>query len=169
MNAVRIVAASVLLALPIVALSRAPYTPAGAGDAVLRLSWRMSMSAREECRPRTQQELDALPVHMRTPEVCTRDRASYVLVTQVGDERPDTTGLLRGGVKGDRPLFVLDERRLAIGQHRIRVELLRGTDTAGSIMLASLDTLLSFQPGTVRLVTMDGDAVRLVIRSSAPE
>ena len=45
-----------LLVLPIAALSRLPYSPAGAEDAVLRLSWRMSVSAKEQCRTRTQEE-----------------------------------------------------------------------------------------------------------------
>jgi hypothetical protein len=154
---------SALLVLPIAALSRAPYyTPPGAGDALLRFSWRMSIASREECRPRTQEELDALPVHMRTPEVCTPDRASYVLVTRIDGGRPDTLPLLRGGVKGDRPLFVLEDRRLPPGDHGVYVALLRLRDSSETT-LASLDTVLRLDAGMIRLITLDA-AGALVLR-----
>src|SRR5690606_5782376 len=51
-------------------LARAPYHPPGSDTGLLRLSWRLRGEKVESCRPRTQAELDALPVHMRTPEVC---------------------------------------------------------------------------------------------------
>lgn len=150
----------------IAGLARAPYyTPPGAGDAMLRFSWRMSVTARENCRPRTPAELDALPVHMRTPEVCTRDSARYALITTIDDAAPDTVHLLRGGVKGDRPLFVLEERTLPPGRHRVRIELLR-MSSAGVEILGEIDEVLTLEEGAIRLITLDL-AGRLVLRSSA--
>ncbi|CAN5656976.1 hypothetical protein BH23GEM9_BH23GEM9_36210 [soil metagenome] len=162
---IRIVLCTALITVPIAALTRAPYTPPGAEAAILRFSWRMSVVAREDCRPRTTQELDALPVHMRTAELCTRDRARYVLITRVDATAPDTLELLRGGVKGDRPLFVLEERTLAPGRHRVAIDLYRLTDNAGEL-LASLDTVLALEPGEVQLVTLDSEGRRLTVRSS---
>jgi hypothetical protein len=166
MRVARIVAASALLTLPIAALARAPYTPPGASDAILRFSWRMSASAREECRPRTQQELDALPVHMRTPDICTRNTDRYTLVIRVDDSAADTLELVRGGVKGDRPIFVLEERRLSTGTHRVGVELLRLDNAGVATVVASLDSVLTLRRGGVQLVTLQDDGRTLTVRSS---
>lgn len=153
--------ATALLVLPLAALTRLPYTPPGAGDAMLRLSWRSIVSGSERCRDRTPAELDALPVHMRTPQVCTTDPADYMLTVRVGGVS-DTLRLLRGGVKGDRPLFVLEERRLPAGRESVAVGLLRQAPDGVSV-LAALDTVLGFEAGRVRLVTLDPDG-RLVVR-----
>ena len=163
MKAVRILLCTVLLVLPIAALSRAPWIPAGASDAVLRFSWRMSVTGERSCRARTQQELDELPVHMRTPEICTVAAATYLLITRVGDAAADTTPLLRGGVKGDRPLFVLQERAVQPGQQRVSVQLVRVT-RGSSAILASLDTVLAMQRWRVQLVTLN-EADRLIVQS----
>lgn len=156
---------SVALVLPIVALARAPsYTPPGATDAMLRFSWRMDVTLRENCRTRTAAELEALPVHMRTPEECTPLPATYALITRVANAAPDTLYLVRGGVKGDRPLFVLEERTLQAGDHRVRITLQRSTAT-GVEVLASLDSTLTLREGEVQLVTLDGNG-RMVVRSA---
>ncbi|HUG39323.1 MAG TPA: hypothetical protein VMM12_02505 [Longimicrobiales bacterium] len=161
-----IVVCSGAMVFALAGLSRAPYTPPGADAAILRFSWRMSVTAREDCRPRTAEELAALPAHMRTPEVCTRDRAAYSLVTRIGSAGPDTMQLTRGGVKGDRPVFVLEERTLPDGYHRVRVGLLRVTESSGTEILAALDTVLRLERGRIQLVTLDADARRLTTRSS---
>jgi hypothetical protein len=154
-----------VMVLAVAAGSRVPYAAPHGDDAVLRLSWRSTITAREQCRQRTAAELEALPVHMRTPEVCTRDEATYVLITQVGDERADTIALLRGGVKGDRPLFVRSERRLPPGEHRVYVSLERAS-ASGRESLAAMDTVLELRAGHVLLVTTDADGRTLVVRSS---
>lgn len=157
------------MTLIVAALARAPYTPPGAEEAMLRFSWRLSVPANENCRPRTQAELDALPAHMRTAEVCTRDEAAYSLVTRIDEAAPDTVQLLRGGLKGDRPLFVLREHALPPGRRRIRVELRREVPSSASTLLAGLDTVVELVPGRVQLVTLDAEARRFLVRSSAPE
>lgn len=166
--ALRVALLTAALALPLAALARAPYTPAVAGDAVLRFSWRLSAPAQERCRARTAAELEALPLHMRTPEICERVVARYTLVTATGDARPDTVALEGGGVKGDRPLFVLQERVLPAGPRRVRVELWRegvggaGGAPAGRARVAALDTVIDMAPGRVRLVTLEGAGGLLV-------
>lgn len=156
--------AAALLTLPIIALSRLPYSPAGGDAAVLRLSWRMNITAREQCRPRTQQELDALPVHMRTPEVCTRDAADYFLITRIGTAALDTVQLIRGGVKGDRPLFVQRETPVESGTHAVVVELQRVNGDSVRHALLRLDTVIDFEAGAVRLVTTDRESATLTVR-----
>lgn len=164
MRYVRMLLCSVALTLPIAALARAPYTPPGAGDAMLRFAWRMNVTARENCRTRTAEELARLPVHMRTPEICTRDAASYSLITRIGAATPDTVQLTRGGVRGDRPLFVLEQRKLPPGRHRVRIALHRVTATNNEV-LGELDTVLTLRRGDIQLVTLDA-AGELTARSS---
>jgi hypothetical protein len=163
MKHVRMLATTALLMLTVAALSRLPHTPPGADNAVLRLSWRMSVSG-AHCRDRTQQELEALPVHMRAPQVCERDAARYILVTRVGEAAADTVDLARGGVKGDRPLFVLRERVLPPGPQRIQVAVHRLGGLPPSALPTGLDTTLIMVPGRVALITLDADAHRLVVR-----
>jgi len=167
MRRARIIIASALIVFPIAALARAPWTPAGADEAVLRFSWRPGGTDRTECRTLSQEELDALPVHMRAPEVCERDRATYLLVTSLDGAAPDSMVLARGGMKGDRPLFVLGERRLAPGRHMVDVTLYRITDDSTAIISATRADL-DFAPGDVHLVTATGEGSDLVIRSPSP-
>jgi hypothetical protein len=161
----RAIVAAAIITLPIAALARAPYTPPGADDAVLRFAWRMNAPARENCRPRTQQELDALPVHMRAPEVCTRDAAGFALIMRIDGAPPDTMHLVRGGMKGDRPIFVLEERTVIPGTHAVVLELQR-VSASGTSVVAALDTVLRLEPGDVSLVTLHADDGALLVRSS---
>lgn len=163
MRKIGVVLCTAAVTFGLAALSRAPWSPPGADEARLRMSWRMDVTVRENCRTRTSDELASLPVHMRTPEVCTPVEASYALVTSLNGAPPDTLALTRGGVKGDRPLFVLQERVLEPGRHAIEMTLERHT-ASGSEVLAMLDERLTMRKGEVQLVTLDA-AGRLVVRS----
>jgi hypothetical protein len=183
----RALAVTAVLVVIIAALARAPYSPPVTGDAVLRLAWRTNTLVREICRPRTPAELEALPVHMRTPEECTRERSEYRLVVAIDGERPDTLRVAGGGLRGDRPVFVMQERLLPAGEHDVRVTFapwtdhddallgpdtatVFGVDTTDALRLSAsaalrLDTSLLFVRGHVHLVTLDTEGRRLVVRS----
>jgi hypothetical protein len=163
-SVLRALACTAVLVLPLVALARAPWTPPGQDHGVLRLAWRINDSVREDCRPRTQQELDALPVHMRTPEECTGVRSTYRLILEVGDTSPDTVRIVPGGMRGDRPVFVLEERRLVPGPHALRVRFDREPAIADGTAL-QLDTVIDVVRRSVYLVTIDAAGSRLVVRS----
>jgi hypothetical protein len=163
MPMLRIVLVTAAAVLVLAALSRAPYTPPRADAATLRYSWRLSVSATENCRPRTQAELDALPVHMRTPTVCTPVRSVYSVVSRIGSEPPDTLHAGESGARGDRPIYVLHERVLSPGPHRVRVELLR-TEGSRVEALAAIDTVVVLESGVVRLLTLDPERGDFVVR-----
>ena len=152
-------------------LSRAPFQPAGSDDSLLRLSWRLRPPVMETCRMRTQAELDALPVHMRTPEVCEQRAGAYRLVVRIDTLPPDTTRVQRGGAKGDRPLFVLREVPLASGPHRLHIQF-EPEDSAGRdpvMRPLALDTVLQLEPGAVALVTLDPEGRTMVVRQSTQQ
>ncbi|HEX6308128.1 MAG TPA: hypothetical protein VFZ69_08075 [Longimicrobiales bacterium] len=149
-------------------LSRAPYDPPGNDAALLRLSWRFRAEASEQCRPRTQAELDALPVHMRTPEICEKELHAYLLVLRIDDGAADTLRVLPGGLRADRPAYVLRDTALAPGPHRIHVSFFREDTGAGRAPPAlQLDTALHMTRGAIDLITLDAPARRLVVRRAA--
>ncbi len=102
--------------------SRVPYSPGDSDASILRLSWRLRGEKVETCRDRTPAELEALPVHMRTPQVCTGHLVSYLLTLRVDGEVVDTTTFLPAGAKGDRPIFVLHDEPLVPGRRKVRVD-----------------------------------------------
>lgn len=145
-------------------LARAPYDPPDGEHGVLRLSWRLRGERTETCRTRTAAELEALPVHMRTPQVCAGQLVGYLLTLQVDEAAPDTATVLPGGARGDRPLFILRETPLSPGPHRVRVTLAR-SDGRGAAF--TLDTVLTAAAGAVELITLDAEGGRLVHRTTA--
>ena len=155
---------TVLATLALGWLARAPYTPPGSDSASLRLSWRLRSAGTETCRPRTQAELDALPVHMRSPDVCESRQLVYWLIMRIDDTTLDTLRVVPGGLKQDRPAYVLHERTLAPGSHHVRVHFEEQGAAVTSAPLV-LDTVVQFQAGVVHLVTLDGGNTRLVLRS----
>ncbi len=151
--------------------ARAPYHPPHSQDALLRLSWRLRLPAAEVCRQRTREELDALPVHMRAPEVCESHVDTYTLRVRIDSLAADSALVLPGGVRADRPVYVLRELPLAPGPHRVRVRFERNGASSTTIMdtiprVLALDTVLHMRSGVVALITLDDG--RLVVRSSAP-
>lgn len=158
---------TVIMTVGIGWLARAPYEPPGSDSAILRLSWRLRAPVAETCRPRTQTELDALPVHMRTPEVCQSRTAVYDLSVQLDSLKADTSRVLQGGAKGDRPLFVLKEMALEPGPHHVRIRFASGAGVpAAEPVVLALDTVLHMHAGAIALVTLGSDGRTLIVRQS---
>jgi hypothetical protein len=99
------------------------------------LRWRM-----QECRRLSPEELEALPVHMRRPEVCAGRVAPYRLQVLLGGAMVTDTVIGAGGAPGGTP--------------------------ATPAMLA-LDTTLIIQPGRYALVTYESGRSGLVLRTEA--
>ena len=149
-------------------LGRAPWQPPGTDGALLRLSWRFRAELTENCRPRTQTELDALPIHMRAPEVCEKATPEYLLVVSIDNGAADTLRVLPGGLRADRPAYVLLDTLLAPGRHNVDVTFTRAGDMADVAPL-TLDTILDMPRGTIALLTLDAAGNRLVVRLPATD
>lgn len=102
------------------ALSRVPYGDP-AEQAVLRLSWRVRGPRISECRTLTPDELDALPAHMRRPQVCEGRNLPYELLVEVDGHVVDAGLVLAAGARQDRPLYYHRQITLAPGTHHVRV------------------------------------------------
>ena len=143
--------------------SRVPVTPSNVDYGLLRLSWRMAGRSSEHCRQRTDAELAALAVHMRTPRVCERRGVSYRLIVEIDEARADTTLLKPAGAMGDRPVFVLHEARLAPGQHRVDVRLEPITH-GPRVNTLTFDDQIRFARNSIELITLSEDGNGLLHR-----
>ena len=163
-TALRILAGILTGGLVLAALgwvSRAPYDAPGSDDALLRLSWRMQSAESQVCRDRTQAELDALPAHMRTPQVCESRPLVYELESTIDDGPEEERRVRAAGARGDRPLVVWHEVRLEPGRHRVRVHFHREGGTTAEQL--TFDGAVDAVPGKVVLITLD-ETGRLVAR-----
>jgi hypothetical protein len=145
------------------ALSRAPFHQPSSDQALLRLSWRLRGERTEVCRDRTPEELAKLPVHMRTPQVCSGHLATYDLRIRVDSSREIVRTIEPEGARSDRPLYVLHEIALSPGVHRVQIRFSR--KGSGDSAAYEMDSLLTAKPGDIELVTIDHQLNRLVHRS----
>jgi hypothetical protein len=164
--------------------SRVPYSPPGSDSSMLRLSWRLRGEKKEECRARTPEELAALPVHMRTPEVCTGHLVSYRMTLRIDDAQPIVKTFLPAGAKGDRPIFVMFDQPLTPGEHTIGIEFAPIEDDADDDhdgndhddgddddnedddhAPLTFHSRVRVMPGHILLITMSEDATTLLQKS----
>jgi hypothetical protein len=155
-RAVRLLA-SVALVASMGALSRLPYSASDEGETALRLSWRFRGEEAASCRRPTEAELEELPAHMRNPDACSGTLPSFELRVEIDGETKVARMVRPSGARGDRPVFVYHELRLSPGIHRVAVRFgpadAPEPPTEVAIRALLLDTLVSFDPDRVLLVT----------------
>lgn len=117
------VVVAVLLTGGIGALSQVPYPVEAAGQAWIRLSWRVSAPGIEECRALTDAELSDLPIHMRRDTVCETQPTVYRLHIALDDRAVEETLIRGGGTRRDQPIHVYRELRTRAGAHRVAIRL----------------------------------------------
>ncbi len=154
-------------AVVLVLLSALPYDAADEGLGMIRLSWRYRIAPTQECRTRSQEELDALPVHMRTAEVCERGIPSYRMSLQVDGDSIFEDVIRPGGAAGDRPLYVHRDLEVAPGVHTITIRFDPLADGGVGEGGLSFDRTVTISSGEVVLVTYDANADRLELAESS--
>ena len=113
---------------------------------------------------RTQAELDALPVHMRTPQICTGHLVAYRMTLRIDDEVVDTATYLPSGAKGDRPIFVLHDVPVTVGEHDVEVDFVPVEAIRGAKARAlHFDEDIDARPGRIRLITLAPNANVLML------
>lgn len=168
-------AAAVLVAVAATAavawLSRLPSEFGSSGDrnATIRLSWRAAGVPVEDCRTRTEKELAALPVHMRSPQECTRALAPFELAVALGGNPVVRDTVFPKGARGDRPVYVFRDLPAAAGRVPISItfEALAGEEAQADEAPTryAWDGVVEVAAGHVALVTLDGEG-KLVVRTS---
>lgn len=114
-----------ILTFGIAALSDAPYRPYPERDAMVRLAWSARPERIETCRRQTEEELAKWPPHMRQLVVCEGTSARYQLEVLRDGDRVLLDTVRGAGARGDRPIFLLREERVAPGTMRLEVRFTR--------------------------------------------
>lgn len=150
-------------------LSRVPVAFSEAGDALLRLSWRMDGVTAEACRERTPEELERLAVHMRNPRACIGHIAPYAISLVVDGVEVVVDTAHPAGARGDRPIYVFADAPVAPGALRVAVDV-RAILPAGVTPEADAVTRLVWEGSVdvgareVALITLDGTGRALELR-----
>ena len=98
-----------------------PYQHESSEEAVIRLSWRTVGERVEECRTPSEEELAALPPHMRQGEICEGAMLPFRLRVAVDGASLFDGQVRTAGARGDRPAYVFQEFRVAPGAHHLQV------------------------------------------------
>jgi hypothetical protein len=61
------------------------------------------------------------------------------------------------GARGDRPLYVAEDLRLAPGPHRVRVEFVPREDPRGDALRLHFDATVAIERGRARLLAFDDE------------
>lgn len=124
MKAARWVVAVVVtgaLTAGLVGLSAAPVATPNASTSRVRLSWRARPERIEVCRTLSQKELEEREEHMRQRVECTGRSATYLLQVESDGVVLHESVAVGGGLRNDRPLFILRDIDIPAGTHRLRV------------------------------------------------
>lgn len=171
-------AVALILAAALSALSRLPLAEPDAERSVLHLTWRLRGEEVVACRAPTEAELAELPVHMRNPDACMGEIPAFRLTVALDGQERVSRVVRPAGVRGDRPLYVYEELRVAPGRHRLEVRFEREGDeddagsgppgaAAASVTSLVLSTSVELAPGQVLLVTRDASGALELRRPEA--
>ncbi len=106
---------------------------------------RLSFSARPEqvevCTVQSEEALAKLEPHMRRRVICEGYSASYLLEIHVDDALLAEDVIRGGGLRHDRPIYLLREYAVPAGQHRLRVTIHRRETIAVDSTIAATTTV----------------------------
>jgi len=132
-----------------------PYQQESSEEALIRLSWRTVGERVEECRTPSEEELAALPPHMRQGEICEGAMVPFRLRVAVDGASVFDGPVHTAGARGDRPAYVFHEFRVPPGPHhlQVRFEVDRGE---GAVLSErpplTLDEEVTLEPRAILLV-----------------
>jgi hypothetical protein len=136
-----------------VALSQVEMAVAPAQEALVRLSWRATARRVERCRVPTEEELAAVPLHMRRAEICEGGLAPFRLRVVIDGETRIDREVRPAGAREDRPTYVLELLPIPPGTHQLEVRFsVVGESDEPALELA---TAIRPDPRDVILVTRD--------------
>lgn len=134
-------------------------------DGLVRLSWRAVGERIEKCRVPSEEELAALPPHMRQKEICEGHLAPFALEVRLDGEPVVDREVRPAGARQDRPTYVFDEIPVAPGSHDLEVVFaVAEGDLASLAAPLRLRTRVEIPARGVVLVTRDDASGELVLR-----
>ncbi len=114
------------ITVAVIAAGSATPLPLHTGDAArIRLSWSARPERIETCRTLSEEEIAALPEHMRREVECEGRFATYALEVSVDGRRLEQSVITGGGLRSDRPIHYLRDFEVAGGDHSLHLSLVR--------------------------------------------
>lgn len=161
--AIRLASAALLLALLVVVthVSVSDPTP----GALLGIAVRTMAGTVQDCRTLSDEELAALPQHMRRKEVCETHGVPYRIEVRVnGETRLDRT-YTAAGIHGDRPIVVDERIDIAPGPHDVSIRFAPAQpDTSGKLPVFQYDRNVVIEEGRIRVAWLEGTTGSFDIR-----
>jgi len=148
------IAAQLALYVPLMVLigyfSAAPkFSPIGASEALLRLSFIHAAQRKAPCRERSAEELAKLAPNMRAALDCPRERAPLLVELELDGKVVLRREVQPAGLKGDGNATVYHRLPLPAGKHRIAVRL---RDRPGEGFNYAREETVELAPGRVLLI-----------------
>jgi len=164
-GATRVAVATIVTALLLAGVAAFSSVPWGAAatDSALRLAWRLPGQSYEDCRPLSEKEIAALPVHMRRTEDCVRIYLKYRLAVWLDGIQVLEEEVQPLGARGDRPLYVERDLPLDPGTHTLRVDFEPVEDPSGKGIRLDYHGQIRAQANRAILMTVAGEPARFEI------
>jgi len=148
------IAAQLALYVPLMVLigyfSAAPkFSPIGASEALLRLSFIHAAQRKAPCRERSAEELAKLAPNMRAALDCPRERAPLLVELELDGKVVLRREVAPAGLKGDGNATVYHRLPVPAGKHRIAVRL---RDRPGEGFNYAREETVELAPGRVLLI-----------------
>ena len=148
------IAAQLALYVPLMVLigyfSAAPkFSPIGASEALLRLSFIHAAQRKQPCRERSAEELAKLAPNMRAALDCPRERAPLLVELELDGKLVLRRVVPPVGLRGDGNATVYHRLPVPAGRHRIAVRL---RDRPGEDFNYAREETVELGPGRVLLI-----------------
>ncbi|MBI3605415.1 MAG: hypothetical protein HY202_05250 [Nitrospirae bacterium] len=131
-----------VIAMILFGSGRPAYSFYQKGDSLLVVSLKVTASPLH-CRELSQEELERLPEHMRTPLECSRKRWPVNVRLELDGENRLEKKYPPGGLWSDGPAFVYEKFKVKPGIHEIRLVMKESPTAPGLVRMEQID----FQPG----------------------
>jgi len=155
------IAVAVVLAAGVGALAHLPFGDPP-DEAALRIALRTPHAQVETCRDRSDEELSALPRHMRQRRLCEVTTVDYHLRVEVDGRTVVDRTVVHRGVRHNRPLVADELLPVAPGSRRVLVRFAPVAKDSipvesPDLVTAFFDESVDFTVGRVRILALDPD------------
>jgi len=152
---IRLASGGALLALVVIVTHVNVSDPAV--GAILGVAVRTMAGTVQECRALSEEELAALPQHMRRKEVCETHAVPYRLEVRVNGEVRLDRVYRAAGFHGDRPITVDERIGVAAGAHDVAIRFAPADGAgAGELPVFTFEKRIDLAEGRIRIARLEG-------------
>jgi hypothetical protein len=152
---IRLAASGALLALIVVVTHVNVSDPAT--GAILGVAVRTMAGTVEDCRTLSEDELAALPLHMRRKEVCETHAVPYRLQVSIDGEMRLDRVYKAAGFHGDRPITVDERIGVAAGAHDVSIRFAPArAEEDGDLPVFTFEQSVRLEEGRIRIARLEG-------------